>query len=935
MSFFLAEMVYGVVGMGLYKAYTYDWGTLNKNFSFLSNNTIDMTALAKAGRLRRAYGREKELVELKGKAAGHGIVLVVGDPGIGKTVLIEELAATFADRRVLKLDYEKVFGSQGLQGLLQSAWNGTGHSALKKLVREFHREFAKGKNHEFVLFIDEFDRLLEAYPDIFNSFLDEFDRSFAIIGVTTEKQKVEDWKAGKMTKVPAGLARRIYVISVKEFSPEESRDVLRQVCDSGQKEFKDIQIEDAAITAAVQLASQYKPEGRYPHHALELLTAVTHAAKGQKKAQISDRDILDHLEYIRSIPKLELERMIQAAKKEIETRETFKENYFPSVLPSSVPNTEIDEAGEHLFNFFSLPHDQRKQRAVLVSASRELMRDAASSFFKRADRIVVRCSLKDLWQLATENRWVLPDIRKTFFALRDYGAVLLIEEGNFLIPYLTASKRTTSHSSNAPVDQIMGLIANQVAPSAVQAARQVLPVEITNEPASLSTTALSRVDLLFGIANALNEISLDYILTSKCSVENFFSLTIKEFDFFEKEDWLTRKLEISQDLVRKTLYAVTSLKLVIGDKKDPLDVAYEILSKMESTIKHSIIQRCPGTRGDQIDHAFRQSDQLESDLFEKPARNSSTSRSLSRALSTFLGRSSQQYLRIEGASTPHTRAWVEKQIASFAQGKAFLVLDLDKVKEVPVEVQEAFLRREIDKLTNSEAKPILGFREEDLEKEFVKKAFLNLVSQGWDLALFSKRARVVRENSSLQQAFNPLLQQAGDAIQNIIGNPQPAPSAQPPQLPSGLEAVPMFPYSLPPLTEADIPALVSSLASTHSNEFAKVYSSLYAESPFTAEELGEHLKQDFAYLRENPGTSLKAYLGEKHNKSENEIAYALDPKNTPWTYRFTRALGQVVWGGGTFLLQPLGWMGRHLSTLSFATFVLGAVRTIASRYLKV
>lgn len=144
MSFFLAEIGYAVLGMGLLKAYNADWGRFNKNLTFLSRYTTDLTAQARNGQVKQAYGREKELTELKSAVAAHGIVVLVGDPGVGKTAIVEELARKTASREVsslnktsvFKLDFEKVSGSQGLKGILESVWSGKGHEFFKQLFTE-------------------------------------------------------------------------------------------------------------------------------------------------------------------------------------------------------------------------------------------------------------------------------------------------------------------------------------------------------------------------------------------------------------------------------------------------------------------------------------------------------------------------------------------------------------------------------------------------------------------------------------------------------------------------------------------------------------------------------------------------------------------------------------------------------------------------------
>jgi ATP-dependent Clp protease ATP-binding subunit ClpC len=230
----------------------------------------DLMAQARSGRLDDVVGREREielLIDVLGKRRTNNPVLV-GDPGVGKTAIVEGLALRLAagqldgtplgGRHIVELDMGAIVAGTQLRGSLSERLQG-----LKDEVRA-----ASG---QIIVFIDELHTLIGAGSssdgpqDAANELKAALARGeFPCIGATT----VDEYK--KHVERDAALERRFVPIRVEEPSDEDALAVLRGVAPVYARHHR-VRYLDEALEAAVHLSSRYLTERFLPGKAIDVL----------------------------------------------------------------------------------------------------------------------------------------------------------------------------------------------------------------------------------------------------------------------------------------------------------------------------------------------------------------------------------------------------------------------------------------------------------------------------------------------------------------------------------------------------------------------------------------------------------------------------------------------------------------------------------------
>ncbi len=211
-------------------------------------------------------GREEEILKLTwilSRKAKNNPCLI-GEPGVGKTAIVEGLAARIADGAVPDLLRGKQIYSLELSSLVAGAkYRGEFEERMRQVVEE------ASADPSVILFIDEIHTLMgaggaEGAVDAANILKPALARgAIRLIGATTlsEYRKIE--KDG-------ALERRFQPILVKEPTPEETMTILRGVREAYESHHR-ILISDEALEAAVKLSIRYLPDRRLPDKALDLL----------------------------------------------------------------------------------------------------------------------------------------------------------------------------------------------------------------------------------------------------------------------------------------------------------------------------------------------------------------------------------------------------------------------------------------------------------------------------------------------------------------------------------------------------------------------------------------------------------------------------------------------------------------------------------------
>ena len=229
---------------------------------------LDMTERARKGKMDPVIGRKKEIekvVQVLSRRLKNNPVLV-GEPGVGKSAIIEGLSQLIvADRVPEQLLHKKIF-SVDLSGMLAGTrYRGDFEEKLKKLLDTVM------KDGDIVLFIDEIHTLVGAggssennmdAANILKPLLARGD--LQVIGATT----IEEYR--KYIEKDSALERRFTPVYVEEPSQKDTIEIIRGLRGK-YEEHHGIVITDEAIEAAVQLSSRYITDRFLPDKAIDLV----------------------------------------------------------------------------------------------------------------------------------------------------------------------------------------------------------------------------------------------------------------------------------------------------------------------------------------------------------------------------------------------------------------------------------------------------------------------------------------------------------------------------------------------------------------------------------------------------------------------------------------------------------------------------------------
>jgi len=229
---------------------------------------IDMTERARRGKIDPVIGRKQEIekvVQVLSRRSKNNPVLI-GEPGVGKSAIVEGLAQLIVDENVPEQLYNKTIFSVDLPGLLAGAkYRGEFEEKLKNLIE------AVLKDGDIVLFIDEIHTLVgagassEGSMDAANILKPLLARGdLQLIGATT----IEEYR--KYIEKDSALERRFTPVHVEEPSEVDAITILKGLRPK-YEEHHGIAITDEAIEAAVRLSSRYITDRFLPDKAIDLI----------------------------------------------------------------------------------------------------------------------------------------------------------------------------------------------------------------------------------------------------------------------------------------------------------------------------------------------------------------------------------------------------------------------------------------------------------------------------------------------------------------------------------------------------------------------------------------------------------------------------------------------------------------------------------------
>jgi ATP-dependent Clp protease ATP-binding subunit ClpC len=256
----------------------------------LDEYSRDLTQMAREGQLDPVIGRAEEVestIEILSRRTKNNPVLI-GDPGVGKTAIVEgiaqrvvndEVPETLSGKRVVQLDLSGIVAGTQYRGQFEER--------LKKVIDE-----VRENSDDLILLIDELHTVVgagaaEGAMDASNMLKPALARGeLHVVGATT----IDEYR--KNIEKDAALERRFQPVLVKEPSVDDTIDILRGLKDRYEAHHR-VKITDEAIVAAAELSDRYVTGRFLPDKAIDLMDQAAARVRLRSKTKPQDTKALE------------------------------------------------------------------------------------------------------------------------------------------------------------------------------------------------------------------------------------------------------------------------------------------------------------------------------------------------------------------------------------------------------------------------------------------------------------------------------------------------------------------------------------------------------------------------------------------------------------------------------------------------------------------